>query len=75
MHLAWPHVKPYCGNALVLGLYATLLNPLFLAPFVMYFNGMVTPMNLMVSKDIIGLQLYDVTMWPVNELLLCTILQ
>jgi hypothetical protein len=33
LHLARPHVKPYyCGNALVLGLYVTLLNPLFLAP-------------------------------------------
>ncbi len=63
LHLARPHVKPYCGNALVLGLYATLLNPLFLAPFVMCFKGMVTTMNLIVCKDIIRLQLYDIMMW------------
>ncbi len=33
------------------------------------------PMNLMVWKDVIRMQLYDVTMWPVNELLICTKLQ
>jgi hypothetical protein len=36
---------------------------LFLAPFVMCFKGMVTTMNLIVCKDIIRLQLYDIMMW------------